>query len=596
MANELAWEEVTRRLDYAFQPIVSIHTGNVFGLEALLRGWDAAGFSSIQALFDRAYDDQYLYALDLRLRKLALDKFSLSGLQGSVKLFYNLENRVLLMPDYHPGNTVRLMEEKKLSASSLCFEISERHEIACFDGPSNVIETYKQQQFRIAVDDFGSGYSGLQLLYHSQPDMVKLDRFFIDGIEQDSKKKLFVANIVNMAHIMGIVVIAEGVETEAEFYVCREIGCDYVQGYLVQRPVLNLADLRPKYPVVESLVSRDKRCRETSQDIIYRQLEFPRASRIEEPIANVLERFRNDGKLAFIPVVNENDEPLGVIRERDLKHYVYSPFGISLLKNHAYGGSLGPFLSKSPIAEIQTRVEKILEAYAVNKEAEVVIITENGRYKGVLNSRSLLQVLNEKEIAEARDQNPLSKLPGNNLIGAYIADRLEARDQDTALLYFDFDDFKPFNDLYGFRQGDRVILLFADLLREEGKRHGWFVGHIGGDDFFAGAAGPSVDAEEVKVKAEEISRCFTDDVRAFYRDEDRELGYIVSRSREGRKKKFPLLGVSVALAFFPAASPRLSVDEFSTLIADLKRQAKEAPEKIAFRRCETEAAGEPALR
>ncbi len=578
------WEMILSRIDFAFQPIVNIHTGRVFGVEALLRGWDEAGFPSIQAVFDRAFAERYLYAVDLRLRKAALDKFISSGLRGVAKLFYNLDNRVLMMEDYSSGNTIRLMEERRLPPSTLCFEISERHEIACFDGPAAALDAYKQQHFRIAVDDFGSGYSGLQLLYHSQPDMVKIDRFFIEGIERDSKKKLFVANIVNMAHIMGIIVIAEGVETESEFFLCREIGCDFAQGHLVQKPVLAVEELKLKYPIVESLSGKDKRNRETNREIIYRQLETPNAAGIDDPIVSVLERFRSDSNLSYIPVINENREPLGVVREKDLKHYVYSPFGISLLKNEAYGGNLHPFLFKAPIAEIHTRVEKIIELYAVNKETEVVLVTVNGKYHGVLDSRSLIQMLNDKALADARDQNPLSKLPGNNLINGFIADRLDSREGETAFLYFDFDHFKPFNDLYGFRQGDRVILLFADLIREEGRKNGWFVGHVGGDDFFAGITGPSVDIGSVEEHALEIVRRFTDDVRAFYGEEDRKAGFILSKSRDGRKKKYPLLCVSSALIHFSRDGTRPMIEEFSMAIAELKRKAKESPTRIAVLR------------
>lgn len=575
------WERIEEQLDYAFQPIVNIHTGTVFGFEALLRNWREAGFPSIQGLFDAAYEEQQLYALDLRLRARALEKFLKTGLHGTAKIFYNLDNRLLTMPDYSPGNTARLMDEKRLPYSSLCFEVSERHEIECYDKPTEVLEAYKQQHFRIAIDDFGSGYSGLQLLYHSEPDMVKLDRFFIDTIGTDLKKKLFVSHIVNMAHIMGIIVIAEGVETEKEFYVCREIGCDFVQGYLVQRPVTDIGELKGKYGEIEELVRKDKRYRETSQELIYRQMENMEPLRIDEPMLTALECFRNNKNLSFVPVVNENNEPLGILREQDLKQYVYSPFGISLLKNHAYGSNMFTFLSKIPVAEIHTRVEKILELYAVEKKAEAVMITENGKYLGVLNSRSLLQVLNEKELAEARDQNPLSKLPGNNVINEFIAENLSRFDRQTVFVYFDFNNFKPFNDTYGFRQGDRVILLFSDLLRETGRRRGWFVGHIGGDDFFVGISGGGQEWEDILDQIREVNRRFSEDVESFYSREDRDRGYVFSRSRDGKQKKFPLLGVSAIVVCFKQGASMISIDDLSRIIAQLKPLAKTAPDGIS---------------
>ncbi|HOV37399.1 MAG TPA: GGDEF domain-containing protein [Spirochaetales bacterium] len=578
---DMKWEKIVTSLDYAFQPIVNIHTGVVFGLEALLRNWKEAGFESIQAVFDRAYEEQQLYSLDLRLRALAVEKFLQVDFYRTVKLFYNLDNRLLTMPNYSPGNTARLLDEKGLLYSTLCFEISERHEIEYHNKPFEILENYKQQHFRIAIDDFGAGYSGLKLLYHSEPDMLKLDRFFIASIGEDVKKKLFVAQVVNMAHIMGIIVIAEGVETEREFYICREIGCDFVQGYLVQQPVRDIGELKYKYESIEALVQKDKRYRETSQELIYKQMECLDTLRIDESILTAIEFFRKNSQLSFVPVVNENNEPLGVLREKDLKQYVYSPFGVSLLRNRTYTNkhTMLAFLSKLPIVEIHTRLEKILEIYASEKEAEAVLITENGKYRGVLSSRSLLEVLNEKQITEARDQNPLSKLPGNTMISEFIVEKLSRFDRKTVFVYFDFDYFKPFNDTYGFRQGDRVILLFSDLLREAGKNYGWFIGHIGGDDFFVGIS--EGEWGEIIERVRGINRSFTGRVESFYSLKERKRGYIFAHGRDGKRKRIPLLRVSAAVLCIQPGMAGISIDEFSRLIADLKLQAKNSPEHLS---------------
>jgi diguanylate cyclase (GGDEF)-like protein len=447
--------------------------------------------------------------------------------------------------------------------------------------PFEILENYKKQHFRIAIDDFGVGYSGLKLLYHSEPDMLKLDRFFIASVGEDVKKKLFVAQVVNMAHIMGIIVIAEGVETEREYYICREIGCDFVQGYLVQQPVIDIGELKYKYENIEALVQKDKRYRETSQELIYRQMECPETIRIDESILNAIEFFRNNKQLSYVPVVNENDEPLGILREKDLKQYVYSPFGVSLLRNRTYTNkhTMLAFLSKLPIVEIHTRLEKILEIYASEKEAEAVMITENGKYRGVLSSRSLLEVLNEKQITEARDQNPLSKLPGNNMISEFIVEKLSRFDLKTVFVYFDFDYFKPFNDTYGFRQGDRVILLFSDLLREAGRLYGWFVGHIGGDDFFVGISGG--EWEEIIERVRGINQSFSERVESFYSPKERKRGYIFAHGRDGKRRKTPLLRVSAAILCVQPGTSGISIDEFSRIIADLKSQAKNSPEHLS---------------
>jgi EAL domain-containing protein (putative c-di-GMP-specific phosphodiesterase class I) len=231
------WKDICKTLDYALQPIVNSYTGDVFGYEALLRNWKECGFNSIFDVFDQSFQERTLYTLDLELRKKAIEKFRTIQGAETKALFYNLDNRILEMPDYSSGNTQELLSTLGIAKSNFYFELSERHEINHYSETIQILNQYKSQNFRIAIDDYGSGYSGLQLLYHSEPDIIKIDRFFIDGIDKDQKKKLFAENIVNMAHLMGIKVVAEGIETDQELNFCREIGCDYLQGFRIARPI-----------------------------------------------------------------------------------------------------------------------------------------------------------------------------------------------------------------------------------------------------------------------------------------------------------------------------------------------------------------------
>jgi diguanylate cyclase (GGDEF)-like protein len=578
---DLKWWKILQQLDFAFQPIVNVHTGMAYGFEALLRGWDKAGFTSIQHVFDSAFSDQQLYGVDLALRSLAMDKFLQTGFHTSTKLFYNLDNRVLAMPDYSPGNTIKLCYEKGLSPTSICFELSERHILDCYDEPIEILEAYKKQQYRIAIDDFGSGYSGLQLLYQAEPDIVKLDRFFIQTLQADAKKKLFLTHLVNMAHVMGILVIAEGVETEEEFYACRDIGCELVQGYLIQRPTQNVEDLMVKYPLVEKFIQKNRRYHPNTKELIYQHTEKIEAVSIEEPVLSTLDIFRKDTNLSFIPMVNEASEPLGILREKDLRSYIFSPVGISLLQNTSFKSQNLDFLTRVPIVEIYTRIEKILELYTMAKDVDAILLTENGKYLGVLNSRTLIQIFNEKQLNEARDQNPLSRLPGNTVISEYLMEVLNTSNGSTLLVYFDFNNFKPFNDTYGFRQGDRVILLFADLLREASIVNRWFVGHIGGDDFFMGVScHRTQEIEEHLSKVHSLIDKFAEDVRAFYPKKDRDRGSILAKDRNGRWKRFPLLTVSACAVCIKQgkkeAHSLFSIDSISERIALLKAEAKKS--------------------
>ena len=102
----------------------------------------------------------------------------------------------------------------------------------------------------------------------------------------------------------------------------------------------------------------------------------------------------------------------------------------------------------------------------------------------LLSAASLLRVINENSLAQARDCNPLTKLAGNSSIASYVSEACPNTAEDFVLAYMDLDNFKAFNDAYGFRQGDRAILLFAELMRKQFQQDNIFLGHVGGDDFF----------------------------------------------------------------------------------------------------------------
>ncbi|MDA3946297.1 MAG: EAL domain-containing protein [Helicobacteraceae bacterium] len=235
-------------LDFAFQPIVDIETSEIYAVEALLRNVDELGYHSIHHFFDEMYQHNLLYAVDLVLREKAIKKFVTLENYASMKLFYNLDNRLLEMKDYASGHTNAILNAYNLDKSAICFEISERHEVTrdC-DGIMHLLEHYKREGFSLAIDDFGVGFSGFKLLYEFTPDVIKIDRFFLSGICKDPKKKIIVENIIQLAKRLGVQIIAEGVELQSELDVCIDIGCEYVQGYLIQRPSCQIEDIRTVY-------------------------------------------------------------------------------------------------------------------------------------------------------------------------------------------------------------------------------------------------------------------------------------------------------------------------------------------------------------
>ena len=562
---------------YAFQPIVHFDTGIAHGYEALLRGVDGLGLGSIGALFDLAYHRGWLGPLERLLQSKAIDAFAEIP-SDTVRLFFNVDARRVAAAEAVAEEIAERLDARGVGRDRFCLEIPETQELATGDGALGVFRRLKEVGGHLALDDFGQGYSRLRLLHEHQPDYVKIDRYFISGISAEPKKRLFVSRIVDVMHVLGIRMIAEGVETEAEFRTCKDLGFDLAQGFLVQHPTVERSALRTVYPVVERINRTERRNRSGDVGLVREQIERLPALLADLDMVDVFEAFRRHGELSLFPVIDRDGVPMGVIRDVDLKAYVYSPFGRDLMANKTYGKHLRDLVNPCPVAAVDTPVEKILELFAHHADTPGVLMVEHGRYVGFMGSIAILRAVHEKNLAAARDQNPLTRLPGNLSIGDWVAEALADGGTDRVLAYFDFDNFKPFNDSYGFRQGDRAIQLFAELMQKSFAGTA-FLGHIGGDDFFAGFSG--ADAVAVRARVRELLERFRHEVESFYEPEARRLGFLEAAGRDGQVRRFGLLTCSAGLLVLPAGREPVPADRAMAEIARLKKKAKAGDERLA---------------
>ncbi len=564
--------------DYVFQPIVSLNTGGVFGFEALLRGHEALGFASVPELIDHAYAPAIAAASDGILRQAVMTRFARLRQKVKSRLFLNVDNRMLAIGQFDAEDMRRSMTDVGIDPAALCVEISEARSIPDVREVSRRLTSISPECL-VALDDFGVGYSGLQLLHDSQPHIVKIDRFFISGISGDQKKKLFVSSIVQLAHVLGITVVAEGIETEAEFRACREIGCDLGQGYWIGRPSRELDGLEPVYTVVTDSNSRDRRARSVTATLLHAELDrAPPLSR-EATLPSVFEAFRRASNRSVFAVTDSHNQPVGVIQEATLKEFVYSPFGKELLQRRAKTSGINDLIVPCVICHISADLNRILDAVALRQEDPCVVMVDDQGYVGLLHHTQLLRLVSERNMAQARNQNPLTRLPGNLAINEHIIEALEMTDQDRLFAYFDFNNFKPFNDRFGFRLGDRAILLFADLLRRHFDSPPAFLGHIGGDDFFLGLGNSSADAALTRIDA--LISQFDRDAATFYDADIRAAGVVGGFDRNGVYRQFPLLSVSCATLILPAGPTTITLDDVSNRLAALKRLAKTTSPSLA---------------
>jgi diguanylate cyclase (GGDEF)-like protein len=410
---------------------------------------------------------------------------------------------------------------------------------------------------------------------------VKIDRHFIAEIDKTLRKRHLVRHFVKMAHVLGIRVIAEGVETEAELGVCRDLGCDLVQGWLVERPTVHVDQLQPSYPQIQTMATGRRQSIAGDELLIRREIEWLPTVCETDSTDVAFKLFMQYPLQSYFPVVDSLGMPRGIIHEQQLKFYIYQPYGRELLKNRAFLRTVGDFLTRTPFASLGSEAEMLLDVFANASGSECLILTENLRYAGVLSAASLLRIINEKQLKSAQDQNPLTALPGNRSIAEYVSEAIVDGDTGRHLCYCDFDLFKPFNDHYGFQQGDNAITLFATLLRRSFIGADVFIGHVGGDDFFVGIADRSREVVEAAFIA--LLEEFRRQVSLLYSPGDREAGFITGADRSGISRNYPLMRCSVAVLELPLGFMTSDTHLVGAKIADLKSEAKASETGLVFR-------------
>ncbi len=569
-ATPMDWEKVGKELEIHFQPIVNLHTGQAIGMEALYEGTEKFGFADFDQLAAQAQTQDQFSALENNLRLRALESYTALRPTEDFKLFYNLNP--LLQPD--PKS---LLNHFIPLQHNLCMEVSEWPPTEAYE---ELIHALQDKGFNLALDHFGPKSANLNHFMTPGLHFVKLDESWIKAITQEGIQRTMVTKLVEAAHLIGLATIAMGVARIEQFYSAKNAGIDYLQGSLIQEPTAQPEDLLEHYSRVEEFNQRDRRRKSRSgNNNLIRLIEVIEPIVISSDMEQVMERFKNNNHLTFFPVVSDLNEPLGILRELDLKKYIYSRYGRELLLNRNIGSNLLSFVSRCPIATPQMSGEDILKLFSHFNGAEGVIMTTNMKYTGFLTAQNLLKMIHEKNLITARDQNPLTQLPGNNRIREWISKAMSKKEESFSLVYFDFDNFKPFNDTYGFRDGDRAILIFADILRKNLDDAQNFVGHIGGDDFFV--AFPGTDFELTLEQTQKLRHQFSFEVASLYNPTDREKGYIQAKSRQGELTKFPLLSVSASILQVKTKNDSIRQEELSSVIASLKKEAKTAELGIA---------------
>lgn len=215
---------------FAFQPIVDAETKTVFAYEALVRGTKGEGAMSVLA----NVNEQNRYSFDQICRVKAVKLAAKLDMQP--RLSINFMPNAVYKAEYCIRTTLAAAKTYNFDTRKIIFEMIENEDLSSVERLSSIIEAYQSMGFSTAIDDFGAGFSRFNIMILSPPDLLKIDMGLIRNIHAEPNKQAVVAGIITMMRQLGGRIIAEGVETEEEYYWLRSQGTALYQGYLFARP------------------------------------------------------------------------------------------------------------------------------------------------------------------------------------------------------------------------------------------------------------------------------------------------------------------------------------------------------------------------
>lgn len=223
----------TRAVTTAYQPVVDLQERRILGYEALTRV-ESRTFEGPEQLFQAAYDNDAVWSLEQICRDRAIR--GARGLPADQLLFLNIEPDTIHDPALRAQATFDLLRRSGLQAGQVVLEMTEHAAVRDFSHLRQVLNYFQFHGFRLAIDDVGSGYSGLKSIAEIRPDFIKIDMGLIRDLHRHSIKQDLVATIVRFCASSGITLVAEGVEAAEELACLRSLGVRYAQGYLFARP------------------------------------------------------------------------------------------------------------------------------------------------------------------------------------------------------------------------------------------------------------------------------------------------------------------------------------------------------------------------
>jgi EAL domain-containing protein (putative c-di-GMP-specific phosphodiesterase class I)/GGDEF domain-containing protein len=566
-------------LSAVFQPIVDFDGGAILGYEGLIRGPIRTSLESPGALFEQAAREGLTIELELAAAAICAANFAALGCEG--KLFLNFSAEAIASLGRTREHAAAWLGRHGMPIERIVLELTEQCAIDNLAGFEPIVAALRETGAQFALDDYGTANASMNLWVRLQPDVVKIDRFFIEDIANDPLKFEAVRAMQRFAGASGARLVAEGIENEADLIVVRDMGIAFGQGYFFGRPQApaqrTVSDaareaLGARHIAVFPGATRSQTPGSPSGGVAAAKM-IVQAPALPRSATNndVLDLFNRLPTLHALAVV-ENDLPVALINRRSFMDRYALPYYRELFGKRP----CMLFANGSPvIIEKSMTVEQMAKLLASDDQrylADGFVIADQGKYLGLGTGENLVRAVTEVRIEAARYANPLTFLPGNIPISSHIT-RLVEHHAAFHACYVDLNNFKPFNDRYGYWQGDEVLKFAAAVLAEACDPTRDFLGHVGGDDFLI-----LFQSEDWRRRVETAIAAFNTGALRYYADEDRAAGGIHGEDRRGNPTFFGFVTMAIGCVRVKPVSPgsaRYGSEEIASVAALAKHHAKQ---------------------
>ena len=556
-----------------YQPIVNLADASIYAHEALIRGPAGTPLEKPDNLLRAAAHENLRYEFESACVASTLRNWG--QLRTGGRLFVNISANALTRVFQLRGREglLQWILDQRVMPRTLVLELTEHERVESMDRLTEVVEDLRSAGVAIALDDFGDGHSSLRLWSQLKPEVVKIDKYFTRNISAHGDKLKTIQALQQIATIFGSSLVAEGIETAEDLRVLRDLGIEYGQGYFLGYPDLKtLKCLRadPHRVLAERQVAVFPELGRMSQGGHLRSLSLVRAPTVTPDTHNdvLAEIFLEHPTLHAVAML-DGERPVGIINRASFmneysKLYYREVWGRKPCVVHAN--------PEPRLVEREHSVDELVGILTSQDQrylSDGFIATENGRYVGLGTGDQLVRSVTETRIEAARHANPLTFLPGNIPISQHM-ERLLKKQVCFVACYADLNNFKPFNDYYGYWRGDEMIRLLARVAMEQCDSQRDFLGHVGGDDFILLFQSP-----DWKVRCERLVSEFSERALAMFDEEARARGGIEAEDRHGIQRFFPCTTLSIGAVAIDG-SQFTRVEDVANLAAMAKHAAKQA--------------------